>query len=182
MRTGCRPVPPKTKNSGAAELAAPGSFPYLFPFFLFLLFLSVPFVARNEARSLAPDAQFSVLTTDRDRLYFGDRRDVAESYVAAANLVGDVGCRSVGLDLSTDVGLQYEYGLLGLLKPDRGREVRAVGVTNPSGAYSGDAGAFKPCVVICVRCALVSEKWGRYGADDGEPAVFGDIVAFTSGG
>ena len=92
-----------------------------------LLCLSVPAVIGNGIRSLSRDAKFSVLTGDRTRLYFGDRRSVEDAYTRVARLAEEDGCRRIGLDLSNDVGDQYEYPLLALLGAEDGRaDVRLV--------------------------------------------------------
>jgi endonuclease YncB( thermonuclease family) len=73
-RTGCRPVPPKTKNSGAAELAAPGSFTYLLPFFLFLLFTLFPFLLFSSSSFAATVAAVidgdTIMLTDGTRVRY----------------------------------------------------------------------------------------------------------------
>ncbi len=146
-----------------------------------LLLLAIPACTRNEARALIPHRGPGVLREDRSRLYFGDRRGVAADYLAAVDLVKKSGCRDVGLDLSAEVGAQYEYALLVFLAGGTETRFRALGVTNGSSAYGYREQDVKPCVVICVLCADLGRLWERFGGGGATAAVFGDIVVFTPG-
>ncbi len=144
-----------------------------------LLALSVPFVLGNEVRTLSPDRAFSVLTASRTHLYFGDRRREEDAYVKAARAALEGGCRRIGLDLSSEVGEQYEYPLLALLDAEDDRmDVREVGVTNASAVYARANSAFTPCAVICVLCERDAKKLATYGSGDQAAAVFDHIAVF----
>ena len=144
-----------------------------------LLLLALPMVTGNDARPVMAPGQASVFVADRAAQYFGDRRELRSAYLAAVDFVKKTGCRDVGLDLSANVGDQYEYPLLALLEAGTEREVRAVAVANASAGYARRYGAFSPCAVICVLCARAGRQWERYAGSSATPVVFGDIVVFT---
>lgn len=99
-----------------------------------LLMLALPAATGNVTRSLTrggPD----LMRQERSRLYFGDRANVERAYRAAVSFLRESGCRTIGLDLSTQVGNQYEYPWLALLAADGSRQVRVLGVTKDSVVY-----------------------------------------------
>lgn len=147
-----------------------------------LLVLAVPIATGNVTRSLTRGGPFSVVGRERRHLYFGDRADVERSYRAAVRFLRGSGCRSIGLDLSTGVGNQYEYPFLALLKADAERQVRVIGVTNDSAVYEQGGAAFRPCAVVCVHCAKAAAKWKQYASASVSTVEFDDIEVFVMPG
>jgi hypothetical protein len=143
-----------------------------------LLLLSVPVALNNQLRPLALAKEFNILRRDRVSLYFAGRRDLLDSYRAAALYVNSGECQNIGLDLPGD---SYEYPLLRLLGADKGdKNVRAAEVRNASAVYAGDGSSFRPCAIICVQCLKAPEKWGMYTPRFGSGTVFDNIVVFSA--
>jgi hypothetical protein len=87
-------------------------------------------------------------------------------------------CRDIGLDVPSD---SAEYPLLILLGADRGlRRVRHVDVSNPSRQYAGKASEFRPCAILCLFCAMLTEKWKTHLLSMGEGTVRHQHVIFHS--
>ncbi len=141
-----------------------------------LLLLAGPTVVNNQLRPLAFGGEWNILNQDRVALYFADRRDLTESYVAATEFAKRQGCRDIGLDLSAE---WYEYPLLVLLHAENGdKNVRNVGVKNRSAVRREVGESFKPCVVICPNCVTAQEKMETYAAAVGPPSLFQHVVVF----
>ena len=143
-----------------------------------LLVAAIPAATDNAARSLVPGSPASVLGPDRSRLYFAEFGAAADPYRAAAAAVRSSGCRDVALDLSTEVGAQYEYPLRVLLGADGATRVRQVGVRNRSAAYEPLDDKAPPCAVICVRCAKHGDRMAPYASGRAAPTVFDDVAVF----
>lgn len=140
-----------------------------------LIVFALPMAIDNDARPLSLRPA-SVHRADRAAQYFGDRRGMARDVLPAVSFVRGTGCTRIGLDLSAEVGDQYEYPWLALLGAGTTAEVRPIAVTNDSARYAHRLGAFAPCVVVCVRCAR--EAWPRYGGQAALAATFGDVAIF----
>jgi hypothetical protein len=143
-----------------------------------LLLLAVPVALNNQLRPLAFSKEFNIFYRDRGSLYFANRRDLLDSYRAAADFVKRGGCQHIGLDLPGD---RYEYPFLRLLGAEKGdKNVRAVGVTNQSAIYTGGENSFQPCAVICLQCLQATEKWVLYASKVGPAIIFNNIVVFVN--
>ena len=114
-----------------------------------LVFLSSEVAFRNELRPLAGRA--SILRRDRTSLYFAERPELRDSYVAAAARVRASGCRRVGLDLSRQAPA-YEYPWLVLLGAGYDADVRPLRIMTPSAKYATTDARWVPCAVLCVNC------------------------------
>ena len=114
-----------------------------------LVFLSIPAAFRNELRPLTGRA--SILRRDRVSLYFAERPELRDPYVAAAARVRASGCRRIGLDLSRQ-SRAYEYPMLVLLGGGSDADVRLLNVGTPSAKYASTDARFAPCAVLCVDC------------------------------
>jgi hypothetical protein len=106
---------------------------------------------------------------------------VAADYLAAVDFAKSTGCRSIGLELSSAVGGQYEYPLLALLDAGAGTRIEAVDVSNPSRHYRRRGARLEPCLLICVQCERISQLWASYGGAGATAVTFADIVVFTPG-
>jgi 4-amino-4-deoxy-L-arabinose transferase-like glycosyltransferase len=147
---------------------------------ILLLILSVPVILNNQLRPLAFDKEWNILHRDRTSLYFADRRNLLDSYRAAAASVTMGGCHDIGLDLP---GNSYEYPLLRLLRAGKQeKDIRAVGVTNPSAIYADNKRSFRPCAIICLQCSPTTKKWGLYTEKVGPATIFNDIAVFSAQG
>ena len=147
---------------------------------------ALPYALSNEMRPLLGMRYFhglrgdrtpDIFSTTRERLYFGDQHlYLADSYVAVAHAVAASGCRNVGLDAFV---LHYEYPLLALLNAGTGGPtVRYIHVRNRSAAYELKSLSVSPCVVICLGCALVNQKWKEYAGPDTTTLQFDREIVF----
>ena len=145
---------------------------------------ALPYALSNEMRpllgiryfhGLRSDRTPDILSTTRERLYFGDQHlYLADSYLAAAHAVAASGCRDVGLDAFV---LHYDYPMLALLRSGLGGpNVRYVRVRNRSASYELALAA--PCAVICLACAPVEQKWREYSGPGITPAQFDREIVF----
>ena len=143
----------------------------------FLLLISaLPLALRNSTRPLLTrSGKDSILVMPREESYFLDqRRNYAESFIAAANAVKSESCRSIGLDANL---LHLDYPMFALLNDDNAqRTLSYVSVNNGTERYPSIARS--PCLVVCLECAHAVEKWQEYSGSDAKPSVFGNIVLF----
>jgi 4-amino-4-deoxy-L-arabinose transferase-like glycosyltransferase len=141
-----------------------------------LLLLALPFVLRNSTRPLlTKEKGNSILFMPRDETYFLDQhRSYADSFVAAASAVKAEDCRSVGLDANL---LHLDYPMLALLGGNTTkRRLSYVSVNNGTARYKSSAEP--PCIVVCLECAHVEEKWQEYSDSEPKPSVYGGVVIF----
>jgi hypothetical protein len=145
-----------------------------------LLLLAVPVVLNNQLRPLALGKEFNILHRDRVALYFAGQKELLDSYRAAVEFVNKGECLNIGLDLPSN---SYEYPLLRLLGAASGeKNVRAVGVGNPSAVYARAESSFRPCAIICLQCSHATEKWSMYTSQVGPATRFDPLVVFSAQG
>jgi hypothetical protein len=139
-----------------------------------LLFFSAPAVFENQIRPLSGD--FNIFSQPRTALYFADRRDLLESYTAAAKYVTAQHCNDIGLAARAE---QFEYPLLALLQDlDGARNVRDIGVTNESRIFA-PADESAPCVIICPNCSGGLAGWASRLAS---MKTFGNVAVLAGPG
>lgn len=151
-----------------------------------LLIVASLFSAMNRTRSLVPWNRVADVYHPRSALYFSEQPEIAPTYVAVAQAVNQSGCGDVAIDSYMD-DLQVThpmqsfvvYPLLALIHADgRTRTVSYTGVRNPSSRYRDQVPHPAPCMVVCLECANIPEKWNDYrGLGDGA-SVFNSIVTF----
>jgi len=145
-----------------------------------LLILSLPLALRNSSRPLITrhGLEGGVLALPRSTTYFLDQhRELAESFIATARFVKGQSCSSVGIDANR---LRFEYPMFALLTEDgRFRNLTYSSVQNSTTRYA-PPGEKAPCLVICLGCAHVPEKWEEYRARARESYQFGDQVVFRT--
>jgi len=118
----------------------------------------------------------SIFRVTRERLYFADHHlYLADSYIAAATAVAASGCHDVGLDVFLQ---HWDYPMLALLRAGLGGPtVRYVGVENRSTVYRPSTSSV-PCVVVCLGCAFVRQKWDQYAGPNTSTLQFDRVVVF----
>jgi hypothetical protein len=146
---------------------------------------AIPYVSANQVRPFIrvsysdnrnADEGQSILSATRERLYFADRHQyLADSYIAAATAVAASGCRNVGIDVLLQ---HWDYPMLALLRAGlEGPTVRYVGVENRSAVYKPSIPSV-PCVVVCLGCAFVRQKWDQYAGPNTSILQFDRVVVF----
>ena len=164
---------------------------WIFAVGVLMVLAAMPFALTNQLRPLVtmrpffhaanaptPYSPVSIFQRPRERLYFADAHDaLADSWIEAARLVGETGCRDVGIDVELE---HFEYPMMALLGAGTGaRTVRYVGVTNRS-ASTARPGVGEPCAVVCLGCAGAPAKWAAYRKPEGLARVLGDVVIFSN--
>ncbi len=143
-----------------------------------LLWAAAPYALENQIRPLLSDR--SIVRQNRGEMYFGDRAELAPSYLAAADFVVKTGCKRVGLDSSMD---PFEYPMLALLgAPFGGITVRTAGVNNESARLNRGRPEPGFCAVVCAGCAGAMDKWQQYAHTGGRVSTFGDVAVFAATG
>ena len=147
-----------------------------------LLLAAVPDVFGNVIRPLAFSSGPSVLNQSRLNLYFNDRQNLMDPYVAAARYARAQGCSNIGFNIALDgFDKGFEYPLLVLLGDENGtRNVADVDVRNPSKVYAPSSSA-PPCVVICPDCVADMPEWKSYAARFASVRVFDGVAVLTTG-
>ncbi len=156
-----------------------------------LLVAAAPFALRNEMRPLLPLkislrmpflswSHDSILMQPRENFYFSDlRRDLQDSYVAAARSIQAQDCRDIGVDVSFE---DVDYPLYALMDVNQDEpKVSYSGVFNQTTSYA-PAHSLPPCAVVCFACAGVAEKQDQYRSIGGRFSTFGDLVVFSAAG
>jgi len=109
-----------------------------------LLLCSTPWIFKNHTRQLI--GEWSILTLERERLYFTGRQKVEPYYLALVNsLAGNGSCDTIAIVSSED---GYEYPLWVLMRNRLGRmpRIENVNVDNPSGLIP--LRDFRPCATV----------------------------------
>jgi hypothetical protein len=118
----------------------------------------------------------SVLHTPRDVQYFADMTqwNNRDSYLKAAEVLANLKCDTVGIDITN---LQLEYPLQALLR-ERKPETRFVhtGVQNLSARYAPSIRE-KPCAVACLDCAADPKRLQLYNEFPASVRI-GDFVIY----
>jgi hypothetical protein len=165
---------------------------------LLLLVSGFPFALGNNLRPLLTGGSFrqlgrqdpaqtarawyptgSIVHRNRVELYFADGlEDRLPSWTAAAADATSAGCRSIGIDASQQP--LHTYAMLALVGAGSSNsDIRYIGVSNRSNAYSGKP-TFQPCAVVCLKCAGLKEKQDEYARHPGwNAASFGDVLVVT---
>jgi len=143
------------------------------------LLLAFPLALMNETRPLitAHGLNGSTLTAAREQTYFWDsHRELAVSWIAAANAAKHSNCRFVGLDANL---MHFEYPMMALVNNDGiHREIRYVDVENSSARYARPS-AQPVCMVICLNCRNSSAKIAQYSATLPRMQTFGAVMLFN---
>ncbi len=115
-----------------------------------LIVLALPWVFYNFSRPMVGEK--SIFTTGRIEQYFSNRPEVYGPYYGAAQVLTDLHCSEVGLDIDWE---DYEYPLWVLLQEKTDERVRLahVNVTNISQKlYDGNyLGKFNLCAIFSVN-------------------------------
>lgn len=118
-----------------------------------LLFLgSLPWLISIRSRPLLPipgqSSAPSVLTGDRQALYFTNGEYLQRPYTELTALIQERGCTRVGLSIS---GSSAEYLLWELMgAPDPALDIEWIVANTPSADYM--PANFEPCAVVCQDC------------------------------
>ncbi len=143
------------------------------------LLMALPLALMNETRPLITrhGLSGSILTTPRDQVYFFDsHREIAGSWIAAANAARASKCRDIGIDANL---LHFEYPMMALLEQDGSApHIRYVDVENSSVRYAQPS-APPVCMVICLQCLEAKEKIAEYSEKLGKVQSFGSVVVFS---
>jgi hypothetical protein len=122
------------------------------------LALAVPWVLLNQTRPLVgwqPRTRSeSVLVAPRDKVLFANVFQLRKPYMAAAQLVENSGCRSVGLFIDSHDPEYAWWWLLGA--PESGVRIEIVDPLRATERYVDPS--FKPCAMICTLCGD-RESW-----------------------
>jgi hypothetical protein len=151
---------------------------------LVALLASTPFVFANSLRSLVPSRSTFLFRASRDSLYFADdfREPQVAQYSAAADEVQRSSCKEVGIDAMLQT---YVYPMIALVHERvPAARFQYVGVTNLTSNYAVALHRPNPCVVVCLGCMHVANKWTRYRNWQlgDRVSIFGDIAVFWPGG
>jgi hypothetical protein len=146
------------------------------------------FSVSNRIRSFVPWTKVNDIYHPRAELYFLDEhKSFAAENIAAAAEINNSSCKQIGLDTySPETAIRrnppsfFVYPILALIHADGGgRAVWYSGVTNATRRYSDLAHHGPPCLIVCMECAAVPEKWRQYTAPGGSAKQFGGIVVFS---
>lgn len=123
---------------------------------ILLLLAASPWLFSINSRPLIPipgrSYVGSILTTQRQALYFANGPHLEQPYTAMTERINAAGCSSVGIMLS---GGNAEYPLWVLLgAPRDSLDVEWIVSGSPSDKYSQPG--FQPCAIICQKC---SDDW-----------------------
>jgi hypothetical protein len=147
--------------------------------------------ASNRTRSLIPWSQVDDIYHPRAVLYFNDTHEqLPPTYISAAESVLASGCGDIAIDTYSSESVIrhlprsfFLYPLFPLMKVDGiHRKVWYTGVHNATSRYQNSNTRRAPCVVVCIDCAQVPEKWNEYRDIGGHASVFDYVVVFGAAG
>jgi len=109
-----------------------------------LLLCSLPSLLKNDTRPLW--REWSILTVERERLYFVNRSSLESDYLKVTDYFGKPGsCKNIGIYSTVDA-YEYPFWILLSKRTDKMPRIEHIHVSNISGTIM--LRDFQPCAVI----------------------------------